>query len=73
MKDGMNFDLISPDQPLKSTHIDLPIGNIKTPSGDNLTIRYKIAFVDFQKPIGNVNNILKFSIAPIRNSKNAII
>ena len=61
MKDGMNFDLVSPDQPLKSTHIDLPIGNM------NKTIRYKIAYVDFQNPIGNVNNILKFSIAPENN------
>ncbi len=67
MKDGMNFDLVSPDQPLKSTHIDLPIGNM------NKTIRYKIAYVDFQNPIGNVNNILKFSIATETGAGEAII
>lgn len=67
MKDGMNFDLVSPDQPLKSSYIDIYLGNSK------YTTRYKIAYIDFQKPIGNVNNVLKFSIAPISNSKPALV
>ena len=67
MKDGMNFDLVSPDQPVKSSYLDTYLGNSK------YTTRYKIAYIDFQKPIGNVNNKLKFSIAPISNSKPALI
>lgn len=67
MKDGMNFDLVSPDQPIKSAYLDIYLGNSK------YTTRYKIAYIDFQKPIGNVNNVLKFSIAPISNSKPALI
>ena len=67
MKDGMNFDLVSPDQPLKSTTINVQIGNM------NKTIQYKIAYVDFQNPIGNVNNILKFTIATKTGAGEAII
>lgn len=67
MKDGMNFDLISPDQPVKSSYLNIYLGNSK------YTTRYKIAYIDFQKPIGNINNVLKFSIAPISNSKPALI
>ena len=67
MKDGMNFDLISPDQPVKSSYLNIYLGNSK------YTTRYKIAYIDFQKPIGNINNVLKFSIAPINNSKSALI
>ena len=67
MKDGMNFDLVSPDQPLKSTTANVQIGNM------NKTIRYKIAYVDFQNPIGNVNNILKFTIATKTGAGEAII
>ena len=67
MKDGMNFDLVSPDQPVKSSYLDIYLGNSK------YTTRYKIAYIDFQKPIGNVNNVIKFSIAPISNSKPALI
>ena len=67
MKDGMNFDLVSPDQPVKSSYLDIYLGNSK------YTTRYKIAYIDFQKPIGNVNNVIKFSIAPISNSKPALV
>lgn len=67
MKDGMNFDLISPDQPLKSSYLNIYLANSK------YTVRYKIVYIDFQKPIGNVNNVIKFSIAPKSNGKPALI
>lgn len=67
MKDGMNFDLVSPDQPLKSSYLTTYLGNSK------YTTRYKIAYIDFEHPIGNANDVLKFSIAPSSNSKKALI
>lgn len=56
MKDGMNFDLVSPNQPLKSTYMNINLAN------KDYNIRYKISYIDFQKPIGNVNDVLKFII-----------
>lgn len=66
-QDGMNYNLITPDQPVKSSFLDVRLGN------SNYTIRYKIAYIDFQQPIGNENNVLKFSIAPEKNIKPALI
>lgn len=66
-QDGMNYDLVSPDQPLKSSFLTISLGNPK------YTTRYKIAYIDLLNPIGNINNVLKFSIAPISNDKPALI
>lgn len=67
LKDGSTFDLVSPTQPLKSSHLNISLGSTK------YVTRYKIAYIDFQKTIGNGNDVLKFSIAPISNGKPALI
>lgn len=57
--DGLEFDLITPDQNMKAKKLNIPLGNSASLKDD-----YTIAYSEFECPIGNANALVSFSIIP---------
>ena len=56
--DGVEFDLVSPDQNMKCKKLMVSCGN------ESMVDEYNVAFFDFEWPIGNPNSIISFTVIP---------
>ena len=71
--DGIEFDLVTPFQPVQYKTMEITLGTDYTTGSANTQFKrkYKVAYINFQTPIGNPNDGIFFKITS--NSTNRII